>query len=212
MNNNEWLGWHFLCEDGKLQFPPRKKVKVGQTLKVKGPLELCRVGLHASKNALDALGYAPGPIVCRVRLSGEIIEGDDKACATERTVLWMADATEALHRMSIWSATRALKRERKAGREPDKRSWAAIKAKEDWLAGRITDDELFAARDAARAARDAARAARDASWAAAWDAAWAAARDASWAAAWDVARAAERKAHDKQLTKLLTALNQERGD
>jgi len=61
----------------------------------------------------------------------------------------------------------------------------AIDTKRRWLRGDATDEELFAARDAAwAAARAAAWAARDAAWAAAW-----AARDAAWAAAW-AARAA----------------------
>jgi len=74
----------------------------------------------------------------------------------------------------------------------DPRSIAALRAKELWIDGRLTDEELAAARDAARAAaRDAARdAAGTAAWAAAWAAARAAAWDAARAAAWDAARAA----------------------
>jgi len=68
----------------------------------------------------------------------------------------------------------------------DPRSVAALDVAERHADGHATDDELAAARDAARAAAWAA--ARDAAWTAAWDAAWAAARDAAWAAAWDAAR------------------------
>jgi hypothetical protein len=103
---------------------------------------------------------------------------------------------------ACWCAERALLHERKEGREPDPRSWAAIEARRAWLRGEIDDEALraawAAARDAARdAAWDAARAARDAAWDAAgdaaWDAAWAA-RDAARAAARDAARAAARDA------------------
>lgn len=54
-----------------------------------------------------------------------------------------------LHLLACDFADRALKRERKAGREPDARSWNAIKAKRLWVDGKASDDELFAARAAA---------------------------------------------------------------
>ena len=70
---------------------------------------------------------------------------------------------------------------------PDPRSIAAIAAKRKWLKGEITNEELDAARDAARAAASAT------AWAAARDAAsataWAAARDAASATAWAAASA-----------------------
>ncbi len=166
MEQNKWLGYHFLGQDSRLQFKPRRLVKVGQTLKVKPPISLCCYGLHASKRATDALGYAPGPIICRVRLSGEIQEGSDKACATERSVLAMADASDVLHEFACWCAEEALLKRKDAGEETDPRSWAAIEMKRKWLRGEATDAELAAA------------------CAAAWAAAWAAARAADRAAAW----------------------------
>lgn len=196
------LAWHFLRGDRRLSYPPHTLVEVGQKLTVEPPLELCNWGLHASKRAIDALNYAPGSIACRVELSGEILEGDDKVCATERTVLKMIDATNVLHEFACWCAEQALLKEREAGREPDQRSWAAIEAKRKWLRGEITDSELEAARDAALAAA-AQDDAMDAAWAAraaAWDVAWAAARAAARDAAWDV--------HNTQLEKmLLEAMN-----
>ena len=74
-------------------------------------------------------------------------------------------------------------------REPDSRSIAAIEAKRKWLRGEISNDDLTAARAAARAAaaNAAVWAAADAAWAAACDAAGAAACDAAWAAACDAA-------------------------
>ncbi len=163
------FGWHFLPESRCLQHSRSKKaITEGSVTKVRRPLELCRHGLHASERAIDSLQFAPGPIVCRVELSGEILRGSDKACATERRVLWMADATRTLHEFAVWCARGALERQRATGHEPDPRSWAALDAKLAWLNGEITEQELAAARDAARnAARNAA-----------WDAAWDAARDA----------------------------------
>jgi len=164
------LAWYFLKEDRKLRYAPYTPVEPGQVLRVEGPLELCRRGLHASIRPLDALRYAPGSIVCRVEMGGDIIHGDDKLCASERKTLWVADATRTLHEFACWCAERALLRERDAGREPDPRSWDAVEAKRAWLRGEIDDKALAAAADAAAAA------ARDAAWAAAWDTAW----DAAW--------------------------------
>jgi hypothetical protein len=236
MKSKPWIGWHFLPQDKRLRWGTKEKVREGKVSKVKGELKVCEFGLHASKRPVDALRYAPGPIVCKVLLRGEILEEEDKACATERKVLAIADATEVLHKFACWCATNALKAERKAGREPDKRSWDAIKTKLAWLAGKATVYELSAAGaaagaaardaagDAARAAAwaaagaaawDAARAAaRDAAGAAARDAAWAAARDAAWAAAWDAAgaaawaaaRDAAWDAQNKKLTRMFNRL------
>jgi hypothetical protein len=217
----DMLAWHFLRDDRRLSYPPHTLVEVGQKLTVKPPLELCRWGLHASKRALEALQYAPGPIACRVELSGEILEGDDKVCATERTVLQMVDATNVLHEFACWCAEQALLREREAGREPDPRSWAAIEAKRKWLRGEITNAELAIAREAAwdaagdvawdavwDTARDAALdAARTAAWTAAWDiasaAAWDIARVAVWNIARDATRAADMAAQNTRLEKML---------
>jgi hypothetical protein len=69
-----------------------------------------------------------------------------------------------LHLLACRYAERALKREREAGREPDARSWEALRVKRQWVAGRATDEELKAAWAAAR----------EAAWEAAWAAAWAA--------------------------------------
>lgn len=175
------LAWHFLPDDRKLRYAPYTPVEPGQVLRVEGPLELCRRGLHASIRPLDALRYAPGGIVCRVEMGGGILHGDDKLCASERKTLWVADATNALHKFACLCAERELLRQRRAGHEPDKRCWAAIEAKRAWLRGEIDDKALAAAADAAR---DAARAA---AWAAV-NAADAAARDAADAAAWAAAR------------------------
>ena len=197
------LGWHFLADNGMTTAHPQRpavRVEVGQTLHEERPLALCQVGLHASRRALDALQYASGATVCRVRLTGDVLEGEDKLCASQRTVLALADATALLHEFACWCAEEALERERAVGREPDACCWAVIEAKRQWLRGEITDKELAAAWDAARAAawaaaRGAARdAASAAAWAAAWGAAWGAARAAAWAAAsaaaWAAASAA----------------------
>lgn len=128
---------------------------VGKTYEHEGELLLCHSGYHASERALGALNYAPGPIACRVELSGEIRRGDDKLVASQRKVIAAVDATKLLHEFACDCAEEALR----VGKVDDKRSWNAIKVKRDWLEGKATDAELAAARDAAR----------DAAWTAAWD-------------------------------------------
>ena len=145
------LAWHFVGEtlrDG------RPVPKDDETLAHDGKIKLCSSGLHASKRIIDALQYAPGSTVCRVRLGGQIIEGGDKLVASERTILWrVVDAEHTLRKFArkcaldvthLWDAPDVVVHFLKSGKE-----------------------EL---RDAAR----------DAAWAAAWAAARAAARDAAW--------------------------------
>ena len=184
--------WHFLPEDRRLHgcgnAPKRTPVEAGQTLSVDPPLEICRRGLHASERAIDALRYAPGPIVCRVILWGDVIRQRDKLCAQYRRVLWMADATHVFHRFACDVATEALDAVESDGGSVDARSRKAIEVKLAWLRGEVTDEELAAARDAA----------------------WAAARDAAWAAAWDAARSAARAAarakQNRRLADMLMSL------
>ena len=199
----EVIGYHFAgatLRDGRPL--PRK----GDVLTHEGGVVPCESGLHASEHALDALGFAPGAMVARVRLSGVVIaHGGDKYAASVRENLTdYMDATRTLHEFACWCATQTLDREEAAGRIVDPRSRRAVAVKLDWLGGRATDGQLAAAGAAARAAAwdaawDAAGAAAgdaawDAAWAAAWDAAWAAAGAHAWAHAWDAAWDAARAA------------------
>ena len=77
-------GWYFSEESRLLRYGDARPIALGVTHEVAAPIELCKRGLHASVRAIDALEYAPGPIVWRVKLSGEINTGDDKCVATHR--------------------------------------------------------------------------------------------------------------------------------
>ena len=165
------LAWWFVAPspDGG---PPRlpnadgRPVVVGETLTdprdsagKTGPVVLCERGFHASRRAINALTYAPGAIVCRVRCSGEIVEDGDKIACSERTVLWMADATRVLRLFACDVAEDALLAERKRGREPHADSWRAIEVARRWADGKATEAERSAAWSAASAAESAARSA-----------------------------------------------------
>lgn len=176
------LAWHFV---GKTLRDGRPVPADGVTLKHDGELKMCAEGLHASRRLIDALRYAPGSTICRVRLGGTIIEDDDKAVATERTILWRVDGEEILRRFArkcaldvihMWDAPEIVVRYFKTGDETIR----AAAGNAAWAAA--GNAARAAARDAAWAA------ARNAAWAAARDAARAAAGNAAGAAAWDAAR------------------------
>ena len=208
---NPTLAWHWAKNSLRTQHSD-EPIVVGETLEASGPLELCKNGMHASICPLDALKYAPGSMLCRVRLDGEIIKGEDKLCARKRTVLWIADAEKMLHEFAFLCAERALDK----AMVKDERSWNAIKVKRLWLAGKATDAELDAAWAAARdAAWDAAAAAEAAAWAAARDAARDAAEAAARAAAWAAGAAAwasERSWQRDTLNQMIRSLPEYKAD
>ena len=196
------LGWHFCRNDKCLGFGDGRHIRTGRTLKVKPPIVFCKRGLHASKRIIDALHYSQGSIICRVKLSGQIIYDTDKAVAAERTVLWMKNATNILNEFACLCAERALKK----AKVTDERFWNAIKVKRLWLIGKATNKELDVAWEAARNA--AWRAADDATNEYATKAAeCAAARDASWRAAWNAEKKWQNKKLLKMIEKMIESLN-----
>ena len=186
--------WHFLPADKKLRYGDGRRVRTGCWHAAKYPTGytkpvLCKSGMHASIRPIDALHYAPGPIVglCEIRgvegppgsAETTLFRGNDKITGEARRYLAIADATETLHLFACDEAERALNRQQERGYTVDPRSREAIRVKRLWVAGQASDSELDAAWAAARDA------AGDAAWDAAGDAAW----DAAWAAAWDASNA-----------------------
>jgi hypothetical protein len=147
-----------------------RPVVIGETLRVKPPLKLCKRGLHGSLHPFDALHYAPGTFLYRCRYSGEIIFGDDKLCATERTALAMVDATEllrifarqqALTVLHLWDAPSIVKTYLETGDEnimdaARSAAWAVVRAAALDAPRQCCDEHATAARAAARAAAHAA--------------------------------------------------------
>lgn len=192
------LAWHFVSDtlrDGSPVPPDGEKLVYG------GKIELCIAGFHASKQIMDALGYAPGNTICRVKIGGEIIHGHGKLVASERTIIGRVDGDDILREFSrkcaldvihLWDAPEMVVQFLETGDESLKDA--------AWDAG------------ARAAARNAAwNAARDAAWNAAWpsarNAAWNAARNAAWAAGWD-ARDARDAVVQKQNRRLTRMVNQ----
>jgi hypothetical protein len=188
--------WHFV---GDTLRDGRPVPSDGEVLVHGGPLKLCAFGLHASRNILDALRYAPGHTICRVEVGGEIIHGKDKLVCSERTILWRVSGEQVLRKFArmcaldvlhLWDAPAIVERYLKTGDESIRVAAAR-------------DAAWAAAGDAARAAdRDAARAAVEAAAGdAAGDAARAADRDAARAAV-EAAAAARDVARAKQSRRL----------
>ena len=193
------LYWHFLPDSGFLNHDMSDvKAVPGLSIELDGDLEINKRGLHACLKPLDALKYAPGALVSQVTLGGTIIKGDGLCVASERTIVWMADATRVLHEFAIWCAEQALA----LIDEPDARSVEALKVKRQWLDGKATDDELTVARDAAWGATWGASG--KSAWSATWGASGKSASTAAWAAAgpwrggWDT--------QNEQLSKMLLKL------
>ena len=125
----------------------------GVWLKHDGPVIPCKSGLHASEHPFDALAYAPGNLLHKVRLRGNITpHGNpvDKYCASERRIVATIDAECVMRSFA-----------RRVALDAVKRYW--LEAPEVVVEYLKTGDETKRA--------------------AAGDAAWAAARDAAWDAA-----------------------------
>jgi len=175
--------WHFMRETRRLGYDDGRLARKGQWLVHKGDLKMCHCGLHASKKITDALKYAPGPIICRVELAGEMIHEDDKTVAECRKVLWWINGKKLLRKFACMRALDVI------------HLWDAPDVVVKYL--KTQDESLrdaagVAVRDAAwDVAGDAARVAvRAAAWDAARIAAWDVVRDAAWDAARNAARAA----------------------
>jgi hypothetical protein len=183
----EIMGWWFAASD-ELPHGDGRKVVIGEALTVDGEIVPCMHGLHASVDPFDALQYAPGAILYRVRLSGTIVAHDkDKHAASERTAIAKRDSAQML-----WAFARKV----------------ALSVIHLWDAPTIVREYLETGDESKRAAARAA--ARDAAWDAARAAAWDAARDAAWdasrAAAWDAARDAAWDASRKLFNEMVTQL------
>lgn len=106
-NEKGVLAWHFCTEGRKLGYGDEREIRVGETLTVEGPVMLCDHGLHGSVKLLNALSYAPGCTVERVRIGGEVVHGDGKLVGTERTCLGIGDVRKELVVFAEWCARRA---------------------------------------------------------------------------------------------------------
>lgn len=202
MAGKKYEGWHFVAVEGRLRDDSRA-ASVGGIETFDGKPELCAAGLHACKRAIDALNYAPGAYVRRVRLQGVVVGSGDKRAATRRVILAEADATRTLHLFACDEAERALLK----AKVEDKATWNLIKTKRLWLDGKVPYEELAAARYTARLKyKGSWSIAQEAACSAAMNSAWKAAKNASWSAASEVAKVNAKNAKDYTVDSLIGVL------
>ncbi len=145
------LAWHFVgttLRNGR-SVPPD-----GVWLDYDGPLPIimCERGLHASEHPFDALQYAPGPILCRVKLGGEIVRDDnhlDKFVATRRMILQRMDANDLCRAFALrcvlgminkWNASPVVLQYLETGAVGDA-AWAAAWEKyRGWFLEMVTEE------------------------------------------------------------------------
>ena len=225
MSQEKILGWHFLRADRRLGCGDGRAVVDGEVLTYTGdePPECCARGMHASPEVWQALHYAPGAVLCRVEVSGDIHHQDDKFTGRRRLVVWSADAATVLPlvvEFARWCADRAAYAHAAAAAHADAdavrtaahiaatRAARPADAADSWHATDAAD--AAAAHAVAVTAAHAAAAARAAAYAAsaAYAAAWyaASAAYAAWYAARAAAATAERRVQSDWWTERLRAL------
>ena len=187
--------------------PPWKE---GETRTLEGEIVICAHGYHASRTPCDALGFAPGPVLCLVEVE-PVEEHTEKLVSRSRRLIKAVNVERELREFAADCAERVLHFYEEAY-PGDQRPRAVIATARAYARGEATDGELdaaayaaaraayaayaaYAAAYAADAARDAVRAAYAAAYAA--DAARDAVRAAYAAAdaAYDAARDAVRAAY-----------------
>ena len=99
----EILGWHILPSNKKLNFKDDRLIRDNIWYSVKGNLDLCCCGLHASKKIKDAVGNwnyndvghgDENGYICRVVVKDNVIYGNEKFCGRSRKVLWKIQIRE----------------------------------------------------------------------------------------------------------------------
>ena len=190
------MGWWF-CVNNKLPHGDDRKVEIGKTHIIKGEIIPCRNGLHLSTKIMDALSYAKGNIVYRVKGHGEVVPHDgNKFVCSKRTYIAGGINIEqtlrkfarmcALDVINLWPAPDVVVEYLKTGNvglrgSARHSSWASARAS-------AMDSAMDSAWASATASATAS--AMDS----AWDSAWASARASAmaWASAWNSARASAR--------------------
>ena len=96
------LAWHWLAvgSSGKPVLRDGTLLRKRVWLRYKWEPKICERGLHGSYTALDALKYAPGCYVTRVKVAAIHAEQDDKFVCKERMPLWGYDATAVILKWS----------------------------------------------------------------------------------------------------------------
>ena len=159
----------------------KKKWKIGKWYEIKGELEMCQNGFHASEKILDAMLYVDLENLAEVEVQGRHLDRGDKQCWSKMRVIkaWKWENKDSVA-LSIYAASLVLKNFEDKYPD-DKRPRQAIEAARRWLKN-PTEKNRSAARSAAWSAWSAAWSAAESAKSAKRSAAWSAARSAAWSA------------------------------
>ena len=118
---------------------------------VKGDLVVYENGYHVCTT--EQLLQWLGPMIWEVEVRGDVVDAGLMTVVRSARIIAPTHWNERIARLFACDcAARALWRERRAGREPDKRSWKAINVARRYAKGKATKQELTAAGVAGRAA------------------------------------------------------------
>jgi len=157
-------GWWFGATDKRLLNDDGRPIVLGETHTVEGKISPCQHGLHLSKRLIDALRYAPGPVVFKVRGSGDIVPHgnpiDKYACSKRTYLAGGVDVSHTLRHFArqcaldvihMWNAPDIMVRYLKTGDETiraaaraDARdaAWAAAKKKQNTRITRMVNEAI----------------------------------------------------------------------
>lgn len=107
------LAWRFL--------PMNRRLAIDQAVVKAGDIYSGTEGIDACERAIDAIDYAPGPMLCRVRVSGDITRNRRKVVGRLFDVLWIADARWELRAFALWCGEWVLRNQQAADRKTDRR-------------------------------------------------------------------------------------------
>jgi len=105
---SEMYGYHFTADRLRNGEPIPA---IGEWLEYDGDIVPCRSGLHASEHPFDALQYAPGNLLHRVELEGDLQshgEPVDKWVGRCRRILATIDAEPLLQEFARWCALQVI--------------------------------------------------------------------------------------------------------
>lgn len=105
-----------------------------------GNLDLYEGKIEGRIDLIDVLDYAPSPpLFCYIDITGNVAMSEvGKVTGHRYKIFHTVDATNILHEFACICAEDAFK----AVKNPDHRSVAMVKAKRDWVAGRIDSNQL----------------------------------------------------------------------
>jgi hypothetical protein len=88
--------------------------------------------MHWCKTLDDAISWAPGTVLCRIKAQGETLHEVDKSVSRRRKVVWMLDVAPIIERYMYQYTVRALKR----AKVKHKSAWKAIEVYKKYLDGK----------------------------------------------------------------------------